>query len=359
MKKRIVSILLAMVLCLSLLPDTVFAAVIPANPGGFSGGLKTFSWVLEPGKTGESFYNLVDQHIHPSNSFARYYYKKFTYIAPTIVPNAYSNTTYDEGFMWSECKNQTFQDGQRYYVYAYCMNTNPQYIRHEYCVDVTVAHTIGYSTTGAPSGYGGIKVNGNTSNSGSVTVKPNRSVSFEVVPVQSYIYTVDAGGASYHKSGNTYTFYNVNQNFEFKVTYTPSDFATVIFAQPEGATITVNGQSTSPVQVISGFEYPVSVTVQPGYQLSGVTFDGDSMDRSFTFIAGNKGTNHTVHATTEKRSITVKDTATFHFTRDMTSQQIVEGLFELIYVNSTPSYTKNQVKFHQINQHKIHKMVNK
>jgi len=351
MKKRILSIVLSLTLCLSLLPATALAAVIPANPGGFSGGLKTYSWVLEPGKTGESFYNLVDQHIHPGSSYARFYEEELTYIAPTYVPNASSNTTYDEGFMWSECKNQVFQDGKRYYVYAYCASTYQQYIRHEFYVDVTVAYTLGYSTTGAPGGLGGIKVNnGNPANSGSVTMKSGNSVSFEVVPVQSHTYTVDTGGASYTKSGNTYTFSNVNQNFDFKVTYTPSDFATVTFTQPEGATITVNGQSTSPVQVISGFDYQVSVAAKTGYQLSGVTFDGTSKNNSFTFTAGAKGTTHTVSATTAKQFITVKNSATFHFTRDMTSQEIAEALFELIYVDSTPTYTKDQVTFHQSNQ---------
>ncbi len=349
--KRLMSLALCLVLVLSCVSVSAFAVAIPVPyPGNMatSNGYKELTWTLSPGDTGTQFYNMVNSVIHKGQ-----YETQYTYITTSRYGNDES-----KGFMWTDCKSRDFTDGT-YYVYAYCHdNYNDPFevelpnVRHEFIVTVQVRYTIGYSASGAPSGYGGIKVNGgNASNSGSVTVVPNGSVKFEVVSVPGHKAEVDTGGAAYSKSGNTYTYSSVGQNFNFKVTYTPTDYATVTFTQPEGATITVNGETDGSVQVISGINYKVSVAAATGYQLTGVEFDGTSQTvtndttSSFTFTAGAKGTTHTVSATTQKQAFTVKDTATFYFNRSMTSQALAEGLFEAIYQSSSVPYTKNQVTY--------------
>ena len=343
--KKLLSLMLAFVMVIGMFAGTGMEAkaVSEDEVVTISG---TLSVTFTPGANGEEFYNYVKNTIYPKGWSNGSIYKSNT--SYTYIKCPGGSTVNLE----SACKSTSFSAGT-YEVFCRTHNNKAGDSRinfwHKYTVNVSLAYTVGISVSGAPSGYGGVKVNGSAAGS-SVKVAPGGTVAFEVIAVPGHKANVSYGTASCSVSGNTYTFSNVNQQFDFKVTYEATDYATVTFSQPTGATISVNGETDGSVQVISGLPYTVKVTADDGYGLSSISVDGtaqnitNAKEMSFTVTAGAKGSTHTVAATAKKIQITVKDTGSVSYSSSMSTEALVNAIFDEIYTSSEPVFTKEDIK---------------
>ena len=335
--RSIGSLLLMAVMLLSCLPMTAHAAEMPYYDTS-SFGAREFTWVITPGdNTGEQFYNLVDS-LH------------YTGYGPDVKDKTYITDDpydymYDDGWFWAtDCKNRTYTDGT-YYVYRFAHNYNNWYMRED-VITLRVRYVVKAQTEGAPAGYGGVLKDGAAVSS--VEAKPGESITLEVVQVPGHKANVTYGDAKCTVSGNKYTFSNVDRNFTFKVTYEAVDFSTVSFAQPSGATISVNGSTDSPVTVISGIPYTVTVNAVTGKVVSSVKVDGADQGKSGMSVtvkptAGSKGSAHTVSAETSAVTISVRNSAAMAHTNGQEEAAAVRNIFNAIYLSSTAGYTVNDV----------------
>jgi len=331
------SLLLIAVMILSCLPMTAYAAEMPHYDYS-SFRARQFTWVITPGNnTGEQFYNLVDS-LHYTGYGPDV--KNKTYIA--AGPYDYM---YDAGWFWAtDCKNRTYSDGT-YYVYRFAHNYNNWYMRED-VITLRVRYVINAQTEGAPAGYGGVLKDG--ASVSSLEVKPGESITLEVVQVPGHKANVTYGDAKCTVSGNKYTFRNVDRNFTFKVVYEAVDFSTVSFTQPANATISVNGSTKSPVTVISGVPYTVSVSATTGNTVSSVKVDGLDQGKSGASvtakpIAGSKGSTHTVSAETSAVTISVRDSASMAHTNGQNEAIAVKNIFNAIYLSSSANYSVDDV----------------
>ncbi len=332
---------LAIVLTLTvgILPLETSAAEMPYyDLSSFSN--QTFTWVLDPNEDiGQQFYDRVSE-LHANYAPDE---QSKTYI--TDHPHAYSSNS---GWFWStDGKTHEYSDGD-YYVYLFeCPNLNTGiWVMREVVIDLRIRHIASVSISGAPAGYGGVKHSGQDVSS--VEFKSTDTFSLEVVDVPGHRATVSYAGATCSVSGNVYTFRNVNASFLFSVNYEAVDFATVSFNQPTGATIAVNGKTTSPVQVISGLPYTVTLNASNGYAISNVSVDGapkglSGASISFSSTAGAKNATHTIAATTESVVIEVKPSGTMAYDYSWSTQKVVEAIYDAIYLSSNSNYQKSDL----------------
>ncbi|MBQ3548884.1 MAG: right-handed parallel beta-helix repeat-containing protein [Oscillospiraceae bacterium] len=297
------------------------------------------TWRLNPDNAATEFYNLIDDNLIGGYS----YVPDKTYITTNAFD--YRDGLGNDGFLWTDCKNQTIQDG-KYYIYVFTRSAS-QINRIEYIVDVQLRYTVNISVTGAPSGYGGVTLNGSNAGSPQYLQKgSNITLTVKDVPSHKHTVTFDTG-VTCMQNGDTYAFSNVNKSFTFKVVYEADEFATVSFGQPEGATISVNGNSTSPVQVIAGMPYTVSVKANDGYYLTGITVDGtttglDTTSYNKNLTAGANGAGHTISVTTAQIEIPVHTTASITYTKNQDKASLITAIKDAVYAGSDNN-TKNSL----------------
>lgn len=306
---------------------------------------RTVTWVLDPNQDiGQQFYDRVGE-LHHTGYTADEQAK--TYI--TDDPYGYLS---DSGWFWStDGKTHEYSDGD-YYVYTFsCPNLNTGiWVMRESVVTLRIRHIATVAISGAPEGYGGVKQNGEPVSS--VEFKSTDTFSLEVVDIPGHRANVSYAGATCSVSGNVYTFRNVNKSFTFSVSYEAVDFATVSFDPPTGVTVAVNGNTTSPVQVISGLPYTVTLKAAKGYTVSRVTLGGvdqgvSGASISFSSNAGAKNETHTLAVTAEAVVIEVKPSGTMHYDSAWSTQKVVEAIYDAIYISSSGNYQKSDLH-HQI-----------
>ena len=174
--KKILSIVLALVIVLGMMPMTAFAASgLPDPNGGTVNGYKTLNWALTPGATGREMYEKIEAEI-VKGGYVHSNLKQHTFISKGIPASA-AMFNEDDAYLWQECKSNEFTEGT-YYVYGFGYGINVNYlIRYEYIVNVSIGYTVGISFSGAS---GAVVINGSNYSTGKYVVKPGDGLSFTV-----------------------------------------------------------------------------------------------------------------------------------------------------------------------------------
>lgn len=224
--------------------------------------------------------------------------------------------------------------------------TNVVWQSYNHYITVRKTHRVTAGHTGAPEGYGGVKLNGVQTDA--VSVLPGSTVTVEPVAVPGHTVALTWTGGNPTKNGSVYTFTGVNASFSVTATYTASEFATLTLAPGEGVTIRVNGDSAGTVRVIAGIPYEVKITTATGYALTSITHGGqqvalsNSKQKTYTRTSARDETV-TISAQAVTLSLEIRPTAAIAYAPGLTDRQIIERIFDAVYLSSGANLTKDDL----------------
>jgi mannose/cellobiose epimerase-like protein (N-acyl-D-glucosamine 2-epimerase family) len=152
----------------------------------------------------------------------------------------------------------------------------------------------------------GAGAGGSITPSGVTTVFENGTCSYTITPDAGYriesvlIDGVPAGAVS------TYEFTNIVNNHTINVTFTAVPTYTIAASSSAGGTITPAGSVT----VSEGASKTFSITPLNGYEISGVSVDGQAISSVSTYTFNNVTENHTINAMFALKTYTITANAT-------------------------------------------------
>lgn len=341
LKTKILSLVLAFVIALSMMPAAIFTAFaasrFPTPNGGTVNGHKTLYWTIAPNNTGEQMYKKIESEI-VNGGYVNSGLKQHTFISKGIPASA---ATFNESnaYSWqTECKNTNFTAGT-YYIYGFQYGINVNYlIRYEYVVHVSFGYPVNISVSGAS---GSVAINGSNYSSGTYNVGPNNSLSFTVSKITDYTPTVTFNGKTLTANNGTYTISNATlaaaTDRTIKLTYTMTNGSLITLQQPANATITINGSSASPQTIGKSNTYTLTVKAKGTGKniITGVYVDDKPIfiqeGETVTVNWQPTAASHTITATTDALGIKVHDGKTVSIRDEMNAKSRAKAVINAIY----------------------------